>query len=51
MDSYRRTDYLNKPVVDGAFVGEPRVHGPKVDEPKKSCGTQLVIMWSPRNPK
>ena len=28
------TDYLNKPVVDGAFVGEPRVDRPRVDEPK-----------------
>ena len=45
-DSYRRTNYLNKPVVYRAFVGEPRM-----DEPKKSRGTQLVIMWSPRNPK
>ena len=45
-DSYRMTDYLNKLVVDGAFVGKPRVDGPK-----KSRGTQLVIMWSPRNPK
>ena len=43
-DSYRMTDYLNKLVVDGAFMGKPRVDAPRVDGPKKSRSTQLVIM-------
>ena len=50
-NSYRRTDYLNEPVVDEAFMGEPRVDGPRVNGPKKPRGTQLIIMWSPRNSK
>ena len=28
-DSYRRTNYLNKPVVDKAFMGQPRMDEPK----------------------
>ena len=51
MDSYRRTDCLNEPVVDGAFVDEPMVDGPRVDGSKKPRGTRLIIMWSPRNLK
>ena len=46
-DSFRRMDYsTNEPVVDGSLVD-----GPRVDGPKKPHGTQLIIMWSPRNPK
>ena len=45
-DSSRRTNCLNEPVVDGAFVDKPRVDGPK-----KPRGVRLIIMWSPKNPK
>ena len=45
-DSSTRTDYLNEPIVDKAFMEEP-----KVDGPKKPRGTQLIIMWTPKNPK
>ena len=34
MDSSRKTDCLNKPIVDGSLVDKPRVDGPRVDEPK-----------------
>ena len=51
MDSSTRTDYLNEPVVDKAFMEEPKVDEPRVDGPKKPCGTQLIIMWTPKNPK
>ena len=30
---------------------EPKVDGPRVDGPKKPRGTQLIIMWTPKNPK
>ena len=44
-DSSTRTDYLNEPIVDKAFMEEP-----KVDGPKKPRGTRLIIMWTPKNP-
>ena len=34
MDSSRKTDCLNKPIVDGSLVDKPRVDGPRVGEPK-----------------
>ena len=34
MDSSRRTDCLNEPIVDGSFVDELRVDGPRLDGPK-----------------
>ena len=34
MDSSRRTDCLNEPIVDGSIVDELRVDGPRVDGPK-----------------
>ena len=46
MDSSTRIGYLNEPVVDKAFMEEP-----KVDRPKKPGGTRLIIIWTPKNPK
>ena len=46
-DSFRRTDCSAiEPMVDRSTVD-----GPRMDKPKKPYGTQLIIIWSPRNPK
>ena len=46
MDTRRTGCSTNEPIMDGSLV-----EGPRVDGPKKPRGTQLIIMWSPRNPK